>query len=177
MERAESMDHCFWDQLKRNAIIVQERVVFIRTMMWKTKESALCQNVIPSTNFRKLALSLRREPSHHIPWQAWLKSLLHAHQAAQDRRICTKRDPWALNQNQMWRTWVQGYQLLKILVLPKGAAPRDSPLLLFGACSSYGLRINLSSLLFLSSMSQSLTSQRKTVVKCLNVKSKVQRNS
>jgi len=57
------MDHCF---RRRNTIILQERVVFIRTMMGKMKEPALCQNVLSSTSTWKLALSLRRELFHTL---------------------------------------------------------------------------------------------------------------
>lgn len=89
------MDHCFGDQLRRNSVTVQERVVFIKDN--DGENQGFRQSVIPSINFRKLALSLRREPSHHIPYQTQLM-----HQGIQSRRIHSTADPWALNQMQMW---------------------------------------------------------------------------
>lgn len=83
MERAESMDHCF---KRRNTIMLQERVVFIRTMMGKMKESALCQNVLFGTSTWKLALSLRRELFHTLYTLG-----------ATVQKICAKRDSQALN--------------------------------------------------------------------------------
>lgn len=77
--------------------MAQERVVFMRTMMGKIRESALCQNVLPSTNTRKLALSLGRALPHPMPQQARLTSLPCALQGSQGRRICAKRHPRALN--------------------------------------------------------------------------------
>lgn len=142
------------------------------------ENQGFCQNVIPSISFRKLALSRRRELSHHIPCQAWLTSLPHIYQGLQDRRIHATGDPWALNQMQMWRTSTEALSAVLNPSACKGAAPKDSHSLLSGDCTSCRL-ICLSSLLCVcpSARSQSPNSQRKTVVKRLNLTSKFWRNS